>query len=133
MRLGLARRARARWTVAVATIVTASLIASGCDLRHELVAPETPGVIDPGAVAGPTGASGLRIGALGALRLQTGAGETIWQLGGLLADEWRSASTASATNEIDRRSVSTGNTSVTAAYNGLQQTRGNFVDAIRAM
>jgi hypothetical protein len=106
---------------------------AGCNLRHELVAPQTPGVIDDGALAGPTGANGLRLGALAELKRQTAAGETLWQLGGLLADEWKSSSGSAATNEIDQRSVSTSNASVTAAYNGTQQARGYFRDALNGM
>jgi hypothetical protein len=108
----------------------------GCNLRHELVAPEHTGsIIDEDAARGPTGANGIRIGALGSLRLQTGggSGETFWQLGGLLTDEWKSSSANAATNEIDRRSVSTNNASLTAAYNSIQQARGHFRDAIIAM
>src|SRR5205814_4877728 len=69
----------------------------------------------------------------GGRKLQTGSGESLWQLSGLLADEWKSASTNPATNEIDQRAISTNNASVTAAYNGAQQTRGYFRDAISAM
>src|ERR1043166_1179398 len=132
MRISLMHRA---WAATSGTLVVAgaALLATGCSLRHELVAPQTPGVIDEGAASGPTSANGLRIGALGALKLQTGSGETLWHLGGLLADEWKSSSSASATNEIDQRSVSTNNPALTNAYNGIQQARGYFVDAITAM
>jgi len=117
------------------TVVVAAFAVpmAACNLRHELVAPQTPGVIDDAALAGPTGANGLRLGALAELKRQTGSGGTLWQLGGLLADEWKSASASAATNEIDQRSVSTSNASVTAAYNGIQQARGYFRDAITAM
>ena len=123
-------------SVRVRALVASTLVLLGCNLRHELVSPEYTGaVIDEEAASGPTGANGIRIGALGALRLQTGggSGETFWQLGGLLADEWKSSSAGVATNEIDRRSVSTSNASLTAAYNSIQQARGYFRDAIAAM
>jgi starch-binding outer membrane protein, SusD/RagB family len=123
---------RATWSVVVAGLLCA-LPLSACNLRHELVAPQTPGVIDDAALAGPTGANGLRLGALAELKRQTAAGETLWQLGGLLADEWKSSSGSAATNEIDQRSISTSNASVTAAYNGIQQARGYFNDALNGM
>jgi hypothetical protein len=122
--------------VRVGALVIATVVQIGCNLRHDLVSPEITGaIIDEEAASGPTGANGIRIGALGALRLQTGGGtgETLWQLGGLLADEWKTSSSAVATNEIDRRSVSTSNASLTAAYNSIQQARGYFRDAIVAM
>src|SRR5262249_9066246 len=81
---------RGWWSAAIVGALAAPLV--GCNLRHELVAPQTPGVIDDAALAGPTGANGLRLGALAELKRQTAAGETLWQLGGLLSDEWKSAS-----------------------------------------
>lgn len=122
---------RARWIAAAA--VAAPLMVIACNPRDELVDPQAPTVIDQGAVDGPTGANGLRVGALGAFKMQTGSGETLWQLGGLLADEWKSSNTSAATNEIDRRSISTSNTSLTTAYTGIQQARGYFRNAIDAM
>jgi hypothetical protein len=51
---------------------------SGCagaclQSADELVDPQAPTVIDQGAVDGPTGANGLRVGALGAFKMQTGS------------------------------------------------------------
>lgn len=122
---------RARWITGAALI--APLVIAACNPRDELVDPQAPTVIDQGAVDGPTGANGLRVGALGAFKLQTGSGETFWQLSGLLGDEWKSSNAAAATNEIDRRAISTTNTSLTNAYTGIQQARGYFRNAIAAM
>src|SRR5262245_60554660 len=103
MRAHPERRGRARATsVRLGALAVGAAALLGCNLRHELVAPENNGaIIDEDAASGPTGANGIRIGALGALRLQTGggSGETFWQLGGLLADEWKSSSANAATNE----------------------------------
>src|SRR5262245_63330968 len=115
---------RARWMTGAALV--APLMLAACNPRDELVDPQAPTVIDQGAVDGPTGANGLRVGTLGAFKMQTGSGETLWQLGGLLADEWKSSNTSAATNEIDRRSISTSNASLTTAYAGIQQARGYF-------
>lgn len=127
----------ARRTIGAALTVSAfagGMFVSGCNIRKELVAPDLNGnVIDQPSTSDPTGANGLRLGALGALKAQTGSSESVWQLGGLLADEWKSSSANAATNEIDQRSVTTSNASVTVAYNGLQQSRGYFRDAIAAM
>src|SRR5438045_1779446 len=123
---------RARWIAGAAACI-APLVVNGCSPRDELLDPQTPTIIDQGAVDGPTGANGLRVGALGAFKMQTGSGETLWQLGGLLTDEWKSSNSAAATNEIDRRSISTSNASLTTAYTGIQQARGYFRDAIKAM
>ena len=61
---------RARWiTGAVAAL--APLTFSACNPREELLDPQAPTVIDQGAVDGPTGANGRRVGALGAFKMQT--------------------------------------------------------------
>jgi len=127
-----AMMSRARWTTAAAAAIVPLLVTS-CSPKDELLDPQTPTVIDQGAVDGPTGANGLRVGALGAFKMQTGSGETLWQLGGLLGDEWKSSNSSAATNEIDRRSISTSNTGLTTAYTGIQQARGYFRNAIDAM
>ena len=46
------------------SIALCALFAGACNLRHELVAPQIPNIIDEGQTAGPTGANGLRVGAL---------------------------------------------------------------------
>ena len=48
MHYRLARRARARWTVAVGALIACPLLFGACD--QQLVDPETPGVIDPEAI-----------------------------------------------------------------------------------
>ena len=35
----------------VATVVAGSLLLGACNVKHELLAPQNPGVIDPGSVA----------------------------------------------------------------------------------
>src|SRR4051812_11580868 len=91
----------------------AMVFVSAC---KDLTSPDYSGtIIDKDATSDPTGANGIRIGALGALKLQTASGETLWHLGGLLTDEWKSAAATTATNDIDRRAVTTDNASVTTA------------------
>ena len=69
-------RNRARF--AVLAWIAAIAVAAGCDrVKHELLEPQNPGLVDPSAVGSPTAALALRVGALGRYK-QVQAGESIW-------------------------------------------------------
>ena len=126
-------RYRAR-LMAVAGALAAGLIPMGaCDIKHELLAPQNPGLIDPSTVNSPDAADALRIGALGSLKSNTGGGETLWMYGGLITDEWKSADTFLQRNETDQRTIQTNNANIAGAISGSQQTRGFIRDAIEQM
>src|SRR5215475_12141464 len=116
-------RSRARWTLAGASLLVAPLF-GGCNVNDELLQPQNPGIIDPGATNSPAAAAGLRTGALGQLKNRTAGGESVWLFGGLLADEWKSSDTFTQRNETDQRSIQTSNANVAGSYNTLQQSRG---------
>jgi hypothetical protein len=117
-------------------VVAALLLVGACDVKEELLSPQNPTVIDPSAVNNPGAANALRVGALGAMRSNTGGNggnETAWLMGGLLTDEWKSADTFLQRNETDQRKMQTNNSSIQGVYGGLQQARGYIRDAITAM
>src|SRR4051812_20467300 len=120
---------RARWILSGAVLAAAPLFGA-CDLKKELLAPQNPGIIDPGSVNSPAAAAGLRVGAIGQLKSRTAGGEGVWVYGGLLADEWKSSDTFSQRNETDQRSIQTNNANTAGAYNSLQQARGYTRTAI---
>lgn len=126
-------RYRARWAALSAALVVAPIGMNACNMKNELLQPQNPGLIDPGAVNSADAADALRIGALGSLKNQTGGGETFWLYGGLLTDEWKSSDTFLQRNETDQRVIQTNNANIQSAYNGIQQARGYLRDAIEQM
>jgi hypothetical protein len=83
------RMNRARLTLVASTAVVLAVV--GCDrVKTELLAPQNPGLVDPSAVSTPTAALALRVGAIGRYK-QVQAGESIWQYGGTLVDEFKNA------------------------------------------
>jgi hypothetical protein len=128
---------RARWTIGTAALLAGPLLLSGCDVKQELLAPQQPQVIGPGDVQGATGAKALRIGALGQLQRITGGGnnnqENLWNLVGLMTDEFKSGDTFSQRNEIDQRNILSNNGVLQAEYQRIQQTRGYARDAFTAL
>lgn len=121
-------------TVPIALVAVA---ASACDLNTTLLEPQQPGVIDPTSVTGATGAEALRVGALGRLARFTAGGnnnqEGLWQLSGLLTDEYKSGDTFTQRNEIDQRNVQANNGNVQSEYTVVQQSRGYASDALAAL
>src|SRR6476661_4257093 len=119
---------RARWTIAACMIAVALVV--GCDrVKTELLAPQNPGLVDPAAVTTPTAALALRVGAIGRYK-QVQAGESIWQYGGTLADEYKNADFSSDRINADQRLT---DAAVSWNYNGVTQSRGFIRDAIKAM
>lgn len=119
---------RARWTAIVT--LAGTLIAVGCDrIKHELLEPQNPGLVDPEAVGSPTAALALRVGAISRYK-QVQAGESIWQYGGTLADEYKNADFEAGRINADMRRT---DPLVSWNYSGLTQSRGFVRDAIRAM
>src|SRR5262245_58681106 len=121
-------RNRARFAVLACLATTA--VAAGCDrVKHELLEPQNPGLVDPSAVGSPTAALALRVGALGRYK-QVQSGESIWQYGGTLADEFKNADFEAGRINADMRLT---DVSVSWNYNGVTQSRGFVRDAIAAM
>jgi hypothetical protein len=119
-------------------VVGAALAAlAGCSsYKDQLLAPQQPGIISPEAVASPTAADALRIGALARLKsatVGTSGTETMYTMGGLLTDEWKSGDTFSQRVETDQRSIQTSNADVQSYYSAQHSARGAAKDAIEAL
>lgn len=130
----LAHRARrARRAIGAAAVAISPLLLTACDVKDQLLQPQNPGVILPGSLNSPQAADAVRIAAFGNLKTVTGGSESMWLLGGLMTDEWKSADTFSQRNETDQRTVQTNNSVTSGTYTSLQQARGHARDAIIAL
>jgi hypothetical protein len=124
--------------VGAAVVLAALLPLQGCDVNKNLLAVTDPDIIDPAALNTPEGAEGMRVGALARWRDATGGDntngeESTWLLGGLLADEWGTASTFVQNDELDTRRVDARNSSVTQSFRDLQRVRTAVNQAIPLM
>jgi hypothetical protein len=123
-----------RTRLALIGVIAATGLA-GCNVKHELLAPQNPGVIDPSAVNSPTAALALRVGALSKYKNLT-QGEAVWEYAGTLADEYKNADFLTDRVDIDRRSIDPANGIIsgqTSLYAVVTQSRGFVRDAITAM
>lgn len=118
----------------VAGLAAALALLAGCSTyKDQLLSPQQPGIIGPEQVGSPTAADALRVGALSRLKtatVGTSGTETMYTMGGLLTDEWKSGDTFSQRVETDQRSIQTSNADVQSFYSAEQQLRGAAKDAI---
>jgi len=132
---------RARGLAAAVVAIGAALTLDACDVNKELLQPQQPGVIDPGAVTTATAADALWAGALGEWNKvmngsPTNSGsnqEGLWNWEGLFTDEVRSVDTFSQRNDADQRNLATNDALLTTIFNHAQQARGRARDAINAL
>src|ERR1044071_8551982 len=122
---GLARRAQWMTGLEAAALAIGVSLLAGCNIKDEVLEPQNPGVISPGSINSPQAADAVRIAAYGNLKTVTGGGESMWLLGGLMTDEWKSSDTFSQRNETDQRAVQLNNSVTQGTYTSLQQARGH--------
>ena len=120
---------RTGWTAAG---LLSLVFASACNVKDELLSPQQPNVIQPGAIQNANGADGLYVGAVGRFTVAlngspTNAGsnqEAAWNWAGLFTDEFKSSDTFSQRIDADQRNLQDNDALVTQIWAGLQQGRG---------
>jgi len=125
-----------RVTTAIA-VVAGSMLLGACNVKQELLAPQNPGVIDPGSVANTAAADALYVGALGRWKSSMNGGggntEALWNWQALFTDELQSGDTFSQRNDADSRNLQTNDGVLTPIYQAAQQARGRARDAINGL
>lgn len=127
---------RARRAAAVAGVLgLAAIAACSTDNLLQVVDPD---FIPPDNLDNPAGADALRLGAIQRWRLATGADntngqESTWLFGGLLADEWGTASTFVQNDEVDKRAIGADNSTVLFAFRKLHRVRTAVNQALPKM
>jgi starch-binding outer membrane protein, SusD/RagB family len=131
-------RARMRFRRTATTAAALAVVAAGafgissCDTA-DMLAVETPDIIDPNDVRSAAGANAVRLGALARFVQATTGTETFLLLGGLFADEWVNGDTFIARHELDRRDVNEENTFLTTAARNLHRARLSAEQAVQLM
>jgi hypothetical protein len=128
---------RARGTVTAAALAAAGLFLGACNVNHELLAPQQPGVISPEAINSATAADALWVGALNRWNNAFNGGGnntgSLWGFSALFTDELRSSDTFSQRNDADQRNLANNDGVLTSMYRTAQQARGRARDAINAL
>jgi hypothetical protein len=107
---------------AVLLAAAAIPLAAACS-PDDILDVEDPDIINPENIRSASGAEAVRIGALARLNSATSGGESMFLLGGLMADEWSSGDTFEERNTTDQRNVKDSNGNVNTAYRALHRAR----------
>lgn len=121
-----------------AGFVAAVVFAAGCSITDRLLTAEDPDFVKPEDTDSPAGADALRLGAMTRFRNITGGdngngNESTWLFGGLLTDEWGTASTFVQNDQADKRSIGADNSTVTYAFRKLHRVRTAVNQALPLM
>src|SRR5215213_8258596 len=118
-------------TVGATLALVAAAGLGGCDtVKKKLLEAINPEIINPESVQSAAGATAVRNGALSRLRTATADGESTWMFGGLLVDEWATASTFIQNDETDQRATQLNNSTVTTQLRVLYRVRTSANQAI---
>ena len=125
---------RSRYGAAVAVALS---LAACQSVNDRVLSVTDPDVIPPSDLTTASAASAasvsLAYGAINTFRATTGAAESSWLFGGLLADEWSTSSTFIENDETDQRKVREFNGSVTGMLRNLYRVRTRANQALVAM
>jgi hypothetical protein len=127
-----------RRVLATAGIMVSAAITLSCDATERLLEAEDPDLVPPENVNSPDGAEGVRLGAMRRWSLttagpNTNGSESTWLFGGLLTDEWGTASTFVQNDQVDTRRTGADNSTVTNAFRALNRVRTAANQAIPLM
>jgi hypothetical protein len=122
----------------VAGVIATAAVVAGCNVTDQLLSAPDPDFVPPGATDSPDGADALRLGAMARFRNITAGdngngNESTWLFGGLLADEWGTASTFVQNDQVDERRVGADNSTVTYAFRKLHRVRTAVNQALAMM
>lgn len=123
-----------RWLRAAAVVLAAAGAAPLASCTGDVLSVEDPDIINPGDVRSAAGADAVRLGALSRLSAAASggsaatnnpndAGDNLFLLGGLFADEWINGDSFIARQEIDQRVVTPENSFLTASNRALHRAR----------
>ncbi len=120
------------------TLAAAASLLTACDPKKELLDPQQPFVISPGAVTSGTAADAVYGGAMGRWSAALNGGnssgtDALWGFEALFTDEVRSGDTFVQRNDADQRNTKSNDGVLLPIYNTVQQARGRARDAILSL
>jgi starch-binding outer membrane protein, SusD/RagB family len=132
------RFSEVRRVLATAGVVAAAALAVGCTATDKLLEVNDPDIVKPLDVESADGAEAVRLGVMRRWVLITAGqnsngNESSWLFGGLLADEWGTASTFVQNDQADRRQIGADNSTVTNSFRAINRVRTAANQAIPLM
>jgi len=103
--------------------LAAAMLVTGCLSSDRILSVEDPDIINPADVQSPAGADAVRIGALARLNAATSGDESLFLLGGMLADEWINGDSFIDRQAVDQRVIQPANSFLTTADRQINRAR----------
>jgi hypothetical protein len=122
-----------RFARAAALAVSVAAIGASCN-TSDILQVEDPDIVNPENVQSAAGANAVRLGALGRFNSATSGDESLFLLGGLMADEWINGDSFIARQEIDQRVITPENTFLLSSNRIAHRARvaaGQAVDLLK--
>jgi hypothetical protein len=108
--------------VGVVAIAAAALVAS-CGSSDQILSVQDPDIINPSDVQSAAGADAVRVGALARLNTATSGDESLFLLGGMLADEWINGDSFIDRQSVDQRVIPPADAFLTTADRAINRAR----------
>lgn len=109
------------------------LALAACMSSDRILSVEDPDIINPADVQSPAGANAVRIGALARLNTATSGDESLFLLGGMLADEWINGDSFIDRQQVDQRVIVTSNSFLTTASRAINRARLSALQATQLL
>jgi starch-binding outer membrane protein, SusD/RagB family len=121
-----------------AGVISAAVVLAACDATERLLEADDPDLVNPDNVQSADGAEAVRVGAMRRWVMTTAGpnsngNESSWLFGGLLVDEWGTASTFVQNDQVDTRRTGSENGTVTNAFRALNRVRTAVNQALPLM
>ena len=114
--------------------IAATALAAGCNLStDQILSVEDPDIINPADVQTAAGADAVRVGALARLNTATSGGESLFLLGGMLADEWINGDSFIDRQAVDQRVIQPANSFLTTADRDINRARLSAWQALQLL
>lgn len=108
-------------------------LVAGCMSSDRILSVQDPDIINPADVQSPAGANAVRIGALARLNTATSGDESLFLLGGMLADEWINGDSFIDRQQVDQRVIVTSNSFLTTASRAINRARLSALQATQLL
>ena len=108
-------------------------LVSGCLSSDRILSVEDPDIINPADVNSPAGADAVRVGALARFNTATSGDESLFLLGGMLADEWINGDSFIDRQQIDQRVIVSSNSFLTTASRAINRARLSALQATQLL
>jgi len=114
-------------------VIAAAVLVASCVSSDRILSVEDPDIINPADVQSAAGADAVRVGALARLNTATSGDESLFLLGGVLADEWINGDSFIDRQAVDQRVIPPADAFLTTADRAINRARLSGEQAVQLL